>query len=342
MSGESSIDTNVQATAAQNNKETVRTIQSAYFAGGCFWGVERYFQSVHGVVSTQVGYAQSDVSHPSYEQVCSGQTGAVEAVRVDFDPAVVSVHVLALLLMDVINPLSHNRQGNDVGEQYRTGMYFVDDGGDGGDGSGAQRDVYDHVLEQFRAKTGRSAAVEVLPLKNFYQAEEYHQDYLQNNPGGYCHIDFEKIANVAHRQKYIERIWDLDALQFSVTQKANTEVPFHNEYDGEYAPGIYVDVVSGEPLFVSAAKYDAGCGWPSFSKPIDPSKLQYVRDMRIPGRPRIEVRVKESGIHLGHVFDDGPEAAGGQRYCMNSASLRFVPRDKMKQEGYGEYLDQVE
>lgn len=310
-----------------------QTTRSAYFAGGCFWGLERYFQGVDGVTSTQVGYAQSHVENPSYEQVCAGGTDAVETVRVDFDPNVVSLRVLSLLFMDVVDPYALNKQGNDVGRQYRSGMYFTGDD---------QREAYQLVIDQFNKRSRKPTVVSVEELKNFYEAEDYHQDYLEKNPGGYCHISLSKIADVAKRQKYIERVWGLNSLQYSVTQHSYTEQPFENQYDSEYEPGIYVDVVSGEPLFVSSTKYDAGCGWPSFSKPIDSSKLQYIQDLRIPGRPRIEVRVKESGIHLGHVFDDGPEDLGGQRYCMNSASLRFVPRDQMKAEGYGEYLDQVE
>ncbi|MCI1901915.1 MAG: peptide-methionine (S)-S-oxide reductase MsrA [Bifidobacteriaceae bacterium] len=319
--------------AREPHKDAKKIGGTAYFAGGCFWGLERYFQGVTGVTSTQVGYAQSSVENPSYEQVCSGYTDAVETVRVDFDPDVVSLRVLALLFMDVIDPYARNRQGNDIGRQYRSGMYFTDP---------QQHEVYATVLSEFREKTRRPAAVEVVALASFYEAEDYHQDYLEKNPGGYCHIPFSKIGDVAHRQKYIERIWNLDPVEYDVTQKAGTEAPFHNKYDDEYAPGIYVDIVSGEPLFVSSTKYDAGCGWPSFSKPLDTAKLQYVQDLRVPGHPRIEVRTKESGIHLGHVFDDGPAELGGQRYCMNSASLRFVPRDEMEAEGYGKYLDQVE
>lgn len=313
----------------QNENQSTST---AYFAGGCFWGVERYFQGIKGVAATQVGYAQSTVSNPSYEQVCSGSTDAVESVRVDYDPQVVSLKVLSMLFMDVINPYTLNQQGNDVGRQYRSAMIYT---------SPEQKDVFDSIMERFNQRSQRPTVVSVEELKSFYKAEEYHQDYLDKNPGGYCHIPLAKIANVAERQKYIERVWALSPEQYAVTQEADTEEPFHNEYDKVYEPGIYVDIVSGEPLFVSSTKYDAGCGWPSFSKPIDSSKLEYKQDLRVPGRPRIEVRVKESGIHLGHVFDDGPTQMGGKRYCMNSASLRFVPRDRMEAEGYGRYLDLV-
>lgn len=307
--------------------------QSAYFAGGCFWGLERYYQGVDGVVSTQVGYAQSTVANPSYEEVCTGRPDAVETVRVDFDPDTVTLKTLGLLLLDVIDPYAVNKQGNDVGRQYRSGMYWTDE---------TQKATFDEVQDLFAALAGKRSAVEVTELTSFYEAEEYHQDYLEKNPGGYCHISFAKIARVAKRAKYIEKVAQLNPLQYAVTQHAYTERPFDNPYDQLFEPGIYVDIVSGEPLFVSTDKYDAQCGWPSFSKPIDASKLEYVEDHKIPGRPRTEVRVIDSGIHLGHVFDDGPQELGGQRYCTNSASLRFVPRGEMEKQGYSEYLDLVD
>lgn len=308
------------------------TQSSAYFAGGCFWGLERYFQGVDGVVSTQVGYAQSDIPNPSYEQVCSSASDAAETVRVDFDPARVTLRTLTLLFLDVINPYSLNQQGNDVGRQYRSGMFFTSD---------LQRAVFMQTLEQLNNR-GRKSVVAVEELHNFYEAEDYHQDYLDKNPGGYCHIPFAKIANVATRQRYIEHVWDLTPEQYAVTQEADTERPFANAYDQTFEPGIYVDVVSGEPLFLSNDKYDAGCGWPSFTKPISQDSIKGFKDTTLPGRPRIEVRTANSQIHLGHVFDDGPADQGGLRYCMNSASLRFVPLERMESEGYGDYVSMVE
>lgn len=305
----------------------------AYVAGGCFWGLERYFQGVEGVTDTAVGYAQSAVEAPTYEQVCRGGTDAVEAVRIGFDPSRVTLRTLTLLLLDVIDPFSVNRQGSDTGRQYRSGLYYTDD---------AQRDVYLTALGQLAAREGRTPAVEAEPLRNFFPAEAYHQDYLLNNPGGYCHISPSAIHDVARRQRYIERIWQLDAEQYEVTQHAATERPFANAYDRTFEPGIYVDVVSGEPLFLSTDKFDAGCGWPAFSKPIDGSSLTEHRDTTLPGRPRIEVRTADTRIHLGHVFDDGPASRGGLRYCMNSAALRFVPRDRMAAEGYADYLSMLE
>ncbi|KAE8127464.1 peptide-methionine (S)-S-oxide reductase [Bifidobacterium tibiigranuli] len=317
-----------QAISISNPQHEPQT-QDAYFAGGCFWGIERYFQGVDGVSTTQVGYAQSKVPSPSYEQVCSGETDAAESVRVTFDPARVTLRTLALLLLDVIDPYSVNQQGNDTGRQYRSGMFFT---------SPDQQAVYDTALQQLAARNPRTPAVAVEELRNFYNAEDYHQDYLDKNPGGYCHIPLDKIFNVGRRQRYIERVWELSPEEYAVTQEAATERPFDNAYDQTFEPGIYVDIVSGKPLFLSNDKYDSGCGWPAFSKPIDDSALTNHRDTTLPGRPRVEVRTADSQIHLGHVFDDGPQDRGGLRYCMNSASLRFVPREQMETEGYSEYL----
>lgn len=314
---------------ASRRHEGDSATQTAYFAGGCFWGLERYFQGVNGVTSTQVGYAQSRKKDPTYEEVCAGTTDAAETVRVRYDSAQVNLRTLTLLFLDVIDPFAVNQQGNDTGRQYRTGMFYLNKG---------QKNVFAEALNQLSTRESHKPAVLVEPLSNFYPAESYHQNYLEENPGGYCHIPVEKIMTVAKRQRYIERIWSLDPLQYAVTQKAATERPFDNAYDQTFEPGIYVDVVSGEPLFLSTDKFDSGCGWPAFSKPIDPSALTEHRDTKLPGQPRIEIRTARSQIHLGHVFDDGPHERGGLRYCMNSASLRFIPRKQMEEQGYGKYL----
>lgn len=305
----------------------------AYFAGGCFWGLERYFQNVDGVTDTTVGYAQSTVENPTYEQVCAGETDAAETVRVTFDPERVSLRTLSLLFLEVIDPFSVDRQGEDSGRQYRTGMFFT---------SEVQQSTYIAAIEQLIDRQPQRPAVLIEPLRNFYPAEAHHQDYLVNNPGGYCHIPLAAIANVKRRQKYVEKIWDLTLEQFAVTQNAATERPFVNEYDHTFEPGIYVDIVSGEPLFSSRDKFDSGCGWPAFSKPIEASSLTEHADDRVPGRPRIEIRTADTQIHLGHVFEDGPTDRGGLRYCMNSASLRFVPRSRMEAEGYGKWIPVVD
>ncbi|MBT1172679.1 peptide-methionine (R)-S-oxide reductase MsrB [Bifidobacterium sp. MA2] len=305
----------------------------AYFAGGCFWGLERYFQNVDGVTDTTVGYAQSTVENPTYEQVCSGATDAAETVKVEFDPSRVSLRTLALLFLEVIDPFSVDQQGEDRGRQYRTGMFFTSD---------AQKSVYIAAIEQLIDRIPQRPAVLIEELRNFYPAEANHQDYLINNPSGYCHIPLAAIANVKRRQKYVGKIWDLTLEQFAVTQNAATERPFVNEYDHTFEPGIYVDVVSGEPLFSSRDKFDSGCGWPAFSKPLRADLVTEHEDDRVPGRPRIEIRTSDTQIHLGHVFTDGPADRGGLRYCMNSASLRFVPRSRMEEEGYADWIPAVD
>lgn len=310
--------------------------ETLVLAGGCFWGVERFFQEVSGVTDTQVGYAQSKVENPSYEEVCTGNTDAVEAVRITYDPGRVTLRILTLLLLDMIDPFSVDRQGNDRGRQYRSGLYWEAGRRD------QQEPVFRRAIRELEERTGRHPAVQVEALSNFYPAEESHQDYLIKHPDGYCHIPLDAIAAAPKRQRYIERIWALDQESYEVTQHAATEAPFTNKYDAEFRPGIYVDVVDGQPLFTSADKYDSGCGWPAFSKPIDPDLLVNRKDFKLLGRPRIEVRTARSGIHLGHVFDDGPADRGGRRYCMNSAALRFVPRDEMEAQGYGDYLPLVD
>ena len=319
----------------QTKDQTSR--QTVYMAGGCFWGMQEYLRRIDGVLATEVGYAQSQVADPSYEEVCSGATDAVETVKVVFDPARVALTTVTRLYFDVIDPFSLNRQGNDQGRQYRTGRYFDPASPWGGE----QEEAFRKVMGEVAKYLGRTSVVEVEALKNFYPAEDYHQNYLEKNLGGYCHISPAKIANVATRQKFIDRVYTLSPLQFSVTQEADTEQPFANEYDQTFDPGIYVDIVSGKPLFASTSKYDSGCGWPAFGKPINPDDLVEIPDHQIPGRPRTEVRVKDSGIHLGHVFTDGPAEFHGVRYCMNSASLRFIPLARMEAEGYADYISLV-
>lgn len=193
--------------------------------------------------------------------------------------------------MEVIDPFSVDQQGEDCGRQYRTGMFYTDE---------TQRAVYVAALEQLVDRQPQRPAVLVEPLRNFYPAEAHHQDYLVNNPGGYCHVPIAAIANVKRRQKYVERIWDLTLEQFAVTQNAATERPFVNEYDEEFEPGIYVDIVSGEPLFSSQDKFDSGCGWPAFSRPIAGDLLTEHEDHRIP------VPRPHRSAHVGHTDSLGP------------------------------------
>lgn len=308
-------------------------LKTIYLAGGCFWGTDRLFSLVPGVVSTVSGYANSDVPAPSYQQVCTGATHAAETVKVDYDDEMVSLSDLLMLYFKSIDSVSVNRQGGDSGTQYRTGIYYVDPD---------DVPVISAQLATLQRRYKEPLAVEFLPLANFYPAEEYHQDYLGKNPGGYCHVNralFAEAAAMRPRQHDAkeELRKRLTPLQWEVTQNGATERPFVNEYDHEFRKGIYVDITDGTPLFLSDDKYDSGCGWPAFTRPIDDALLTENVDTSY-GRVRTEVKSKSSDAHLGHVFPDGPADRGGLRYCINSASLRFIPLERMEAEGYGEYI----
>ena len=307
-----------------------------YFAGGCFWGTDHLMSLVEGVVKTMAGYANSAVPYPSYKQVCTGRTGSAETVEVIYDDTKVGLTDLLSIYFRSIDPTTLNRQGNDIGTQYRTGIYYTD-----------PDDL--PVIEAFVAAVQRRhtepLVVEVGPLVNFYPAELYHQEYLYKNPHGYCHVDPALFKEVrARKPKNLDKAElreRLTPLQWEVTQNGATERPFINEYDHEFRKGIYVDITDGTPLFVSSRKYNSGCGWPAFSRPIDPSLITEHTDTSF-GRVRTEVRSASSGAHLGHVFPDGPQEDGGLRYCINSASLRFIPEEAMATEGYADWLPLVE
>jgi peptide methionine sulfoxide reductase msrA/msrB len=308
-----------------------------YLAGGCFWGTEQYLQNIKGILSTEVGYANGNTENPTYEEVCKHNTGHAEAVKVEYEDTVIGLPYILELYYDVINPVSINRQGGDVGSQYRTGIYYVNE---------EDAPVIEHSISKLQEKYKETIAIERLPLSNYYKAEEYHQKYLDKNPSGYCHIGadkFEKAKKAVDKDKKFEKKsleklkQDLTDEQFEVTQNSATEAPFKNEYFNEFREGIYVDITTGEPLFMSADKFDSGCGWPSFSKPIETAMINELKDTSF-GRIRTEVRSSHGDAHLGHVFTDGPKESGGLRYCINSASLRFIPKEKMVEEGYGDYL----
>ena len=307
-----------------------------YLAGGCFWGTEKYIASIHGVLSTEVGYANGKTLNPTYEEVCTNNTGHAETVHVVYDPGIVSLEFLLELYYEAIDPTSYNRQGGDFGSQYRTGIYYVDD---------KDLPVIESSISKLQKRIDKPIAIEVKRLENFSPAEEYHQKYLDKNPAGYCHIGRSKIEKAANaiidpadfKAPETEELHALSKMQFDVTQNAATEPPFQNQYFDSFRSGIYVDITTGEPLFASSDKFESGCGWPSFSKPIDPNVVRQKED-RSHGMLRTEIRSRVGNAHLGHVFDDGPVESGGLRYCINSASLRFIPKEDMEQEGYGYLL----
>ena len=311
-----------------------------YLAGGCFWGTAHLFSLVPGVSEAEAGYANSIVANPTYKEVCTGNTQAVETVKVVYDPDKVGLSSLIRLYFKSIDPLSVNKQGGDVGTQYRTGIYYQDE---------ADASVVEAELATLARRHTQPLAIEFGPIQNFYPAEDYHQDYLYKNPNGYCHVDpslFKEAKNLGNKElsgnaeSREELRRRLTPLQWEVTQNGATERPFTNEYDHEFRHGIYVDITDGTPLFVSSEKYDSGCGWPAFSRPIDEDLISEHLDTSY-GRVRTEVRSAKSGAHLGHVFPDGPADRGGLRYCINSASLRFIPLEEMEKAGYADLIPLV-
>ncbi len=307
-------------------------LSTIYMAGGCFWGVEAYLSRIAGVYDVTSGYANGKTESPTYEDVLRG-SGHAETVRVMYDSEQVSLDELLTYFFKVVDPTTLNRQGPDVGVQYRSGIYFENE---------SDEAIIDAHVLSMDAEYEAELEVEVLPLEHFYLAEEYHQDYLQKNPNGYCHINLnvgltveEAIDPTDYALPTAEEIRDrLNPLEFDVTQNKATEMPFSHEYDSNFELGIYVDIVTGEPLFSSKDKYDAGCGWPSFTRPIAESVIVTEADYKLTV-PRTEVLSRSGDTHLGHVFEDGPVEDGGLRYCINGAALRFVPYADMVEEGYG-------
>ena len=318
-----------------DNKE-LNNNKVIYLAGGCFWGVEKYIDLIEGVLETEVGYSNGTTKNPPYEDVIRNNSGHAETVKVVYDPQEIALEDLLSLFFRVIDPVSINKQGNDVGIQYRTGIYYIDS---------EDRDIIQSSLIQLQNDYTEPLAVEFMELDNYYTAEEYHQKYLDKNPGGYCHInqaDFDELIELQKESKYEVKPKEelssiLTEMQYNVTQNSATEPAFDNEYNDNYEDGIYVDITSGEPLFSSKDKYDSGCGWPSFSQPIKTSVIKELRDLSY-GMIRTEVRSKNSDSHLGHLFNDGPKELGGLRYCINSASLDFIPKEDMESAGYGDLL----
>lgn len=283
--------------------------QVIYLAGGCFWGVEAFISRLKGVNQTEVGYANGIDLAPTYEKVSTGKTGHAETVKATYNPEIISLEEILENFFRIIDPFSKNRQGPDIGTQYRTGIYWQED---------SQREAVMRFLSKKQRQFKKRIAVEARPIGSFYPAEEYHQKYLEKNPQGYCHVDLNLIDD--------KEFDHLSREEYEITQLSLTEAPFANRYDDFFKEGVYVDVVDGEVLFSSEDKFDSGCGWPAFSKPISDDVIIKHRDFSH-GTTRIEVRSAKANSHLGHLFHDGP--GGSPRYCINSAALKFIPKEDM-------------
>ena len=312
-------------------------MERATFAGGCFWCMVKPFDQYEGVISVISGYTGGTVKNPTYKQVCEGKTGHLEAVQIRFDPKKISYEQLLTLYWRQINPTDSGGQFADRGTSYKTAIFYHNE---------SQRDAAQRskeTLEQSK-RFSKPIVTPILPATEFYPAEEEHQLFYKRQSDRY-----ETYYIGSGRADFLAKNWDakrpdrnqlqkrLTKQQFDVTQNAATEPAFNNAYWNNKQEGIYVDIVDGTPLFTSKDKFDSGCGWPSFTKPIQETFLFEKTDLSH-NMKRIEVRSFNTNSHLGHVFDDGPKDRGGLRYCINSAALRFIPKEKLAEEGYEEYV----
>jgi peptide methionine sulfoxide reductase msrA/msrB len=326
--------------------ERQEATQVATFAGGCFWCVQADFEKVPGVVKVISGYTGGKGDHPTYEDY--SKTGHVEAVQVHFNPRIITYEQLLDFFWRHIDPTDSGGQFVDRGPQYRSAIFYHDDG---------QKQAAEKSKENLEksGKFNKPIVTDLIKFTKFYEAEDYHQNYAKKNPLRYKYYRYS-----SGRDQFLEKVWGkavgtistdienkykkpdeatlrktLTPLQYKVTQQNDTEPPYKNEYWDNKREGIYVDIVSGEPLFSSKDKYDSGTGWPSFTKPLEPDNI-VEREDRSLFFTRMEVRSRHTDSHLGHVFPDGPKPTG-LRYCMNSAALRFIPKEDLEKAGYGKY-----
>jgi peptide methionine sulfoxide reductase msrA/msrB len=331
-------------------RETRNDLRSAIFAGGCFWCSEADFEKIDGVIEAISGYSGGHEGDPTYEEVAAGGTGHAEAIQVIFDPREVTYTELLDFFWRHIDPTDPGGQFVDRGSPYRTAIFYRDE----------EQKRLAELSKMELIESGvfdKPIATEILKLENFYRAEDYHQDYYKTHA-----IRYKYYRRGSGRDQFLKQVWGdqesgaadssgdskyakptdqelrrkLTSLQYEVTQRNGTEPPFENEYFDNKAEGLYVDVVSGEPLFSSLDKFDSGTGWPSFTRPLEPTNVVEKTDRTL-FMARTEVRSRRGDSHLGHVFPDGP-APTGLRYCINSAALRFIPVKDLEKEGYAEYL----
>ena len=343
-----------QSTAKVSEKSGI--VETALFAGGCFWCMEHPYENQPGISKALSGYTGGEKQNPTYNQVASGSTQHVEAVEIHFDPEVISYNDLLQIFWRNVDPTDAGGQFVDRGKQYTTGIFYKNN---------QQKKSAEQSKKRLKGKNlfNKKIITKIVPAGKFYPAEEYHQDFFKKN-----YIRYRVYRAGSGRDEFIKRIWGEDReykisktvfngvtvpkiiyignktktksqltnMQYKVTQKNGTEPPFKNEYWENKQPGIYVDIISGEPLFSSKDKFKSGTGWPSFTRPLVQENIIQKRDTTN-NMIRIELRSKSADSHLGHLFRDGPKPSG-LRYCINSASMMFIPVENLKKEGYEDFL----